>query len=152
MSQGPGGLSLASWHHRRRSADSVFAYLYIFSTPDSVFFGIHCSDSYVCFLQWLYLLFAPSIALFAPLMALSAPLGSSDSFVCSSDGFVCSSWLLEYCHIDINDNLCQQSPLLLLMAIFFFSPPLTSMAKECIQTPSIELLPLSSNIFMNELE
>ena len=47
---------------------------------------------------------------------------------------------LQYCHIEINDNLGQQSPPLLLMAIFFFSPPLTSMAKECSGTPPIKLL------------
>ena len=47
---------------------------------------------------------------------------------------------LEYCHIDINDNIGQQSPPLLLMAILFFSPPLTSMEKECSRTSPITLL------------
>ena len=52
----------------------------------------------------------------------------------------------KYFHIDINDNLDQQSPPLSLMEIFFFSPPLTSMEKECAGTPPVELLPLSCDI------
>ena len=46
--------------------------------------------------------------------------------------FLSSFSILEYFHIDINDNLDQQSP------------PLTSMAKECSRTPPVELLPLSN--------
>ena len=67
-------------------------------------------------------------------------------------GFISSFSILEYCHIDINDNLDQQFPPFSFMAIFFFSPLLTSVAKECTRTPPVELLPLSCDIFMNQLK
>jgi len=63
-----------------------------------------------------------------------------DNFFSCFSSWLLALLLLEYFHIDINDNAGQQSPPLLLMEIFFFYPPLTSMAKECSGTTPIKQL------------